>query len=106
MVTFHKEDEVAGDGPEDVARARRGRARGYTNVPNTIPNQQQGGYGNGAPGMNGFYKQQRPMNRCGFDVEEWHTSATCPYPREGHVATATRENPCNGCMKASHKTQL
>jgi hypothetical protein len=69
-------------------------------------------------GGTGFYKQQRPLNpvkffknwnycwSCGYDVEDWHTSASCPYPREGHVATATRTNPCNGCMKASHKTQM
>jgi hypothetical protein len=105
----------------------RGRGRGYPGAPTNLyqhqqpgyPPQATGGYNNsGAQNGTGFYKQQKPMNpvkffknwnycwSCGFDVEDWHTSASCPYPREGHVTTATRDNPCNGCMKASHKTQM
>jgi hypothetical protein len=102
-------------------RGRNYQQRGYQQ--NTYPNpqyytqNQQGGRYN-QQGTGGFYKQQSPMNpvkffknwnycwSCGFDVPDWHTSASCPNPREGHVATATRDNPCNGCMKAAHKTQM
>jgi hypothetical protein len=39
-------------------------------------------------------------------VPDDHDSQRCPDPKPGHVYYATRANPCNGCMKAKHKTQL
>jgi len=94
----------------------RGRGRYNQYVP-----QQPHGYGQQFPtgrGPNHGFYQQTPMNpvkyhknwnyywSCDFDIPDWHTSATCLDPYEGHISTATRENPCNGCMKAKHKTQL
>lgn len=79
-------------------------------------------------GMTPQYQQQRPPTRrarnppfsnpvkyynnwnychtCGFDVEDWHTSQTCPNPGPYHQMHATRSNPMNGCKKAAHKNQL
>ena len=96
----------------------RGRGRGKQNP---YMQQQPQGYGqqfNAGRGQSQGYYHQTPMNpvkyyknwnycwSCGFDVPDWHTSATCPNPHEGHITSATRDNPCNGCMKAKHKTQM
>eukprot|EP00804_Cyclotella_cryptica_P015700 CCRYP_018925-RA/>CCRYP_018925-RA protein AED:0.49 eAED:0.35 QI:0/-1/0/1/-1/1/1/0/535 len=40
----------------------------------------------------------------GFDVD--HDGYHCNNPSEGHIPWATRDNPCNGCMKKQHKTVL
>eukprot|EP00804_Cyclotella_cryptica_P023159 CCRYP_000369-RB/>CCRYP_000369-RB protein AED:0.52 eAED:0.42 QI:0/0/0/0.66/0/0/3/0/220 len=81
-VAISKEEEEAEAGAEAVDVAEDTVEDGDTTV-------------NSVPGIGGFYKQQRPMNpvkffknwnyrwSCGFDVEDWHTSASCPYPREG-----------------------
>jgi len=48
---------------------------------------------------------------CGFDVEDWHTSRTCPYKKQGHQDGFTRANYMQYkqvgypfCKKAMHKT--
>ena len=109
-------------------RGGRGRGRGYSRGrggrgAGQSQYYQQGGYqgqqGNThqAPASGGFYDgQNRAPNPVkyhknwwycwshGYDVD--HDSAHCPNPRAGHVSYATRDNPCNGCMKAKHKTQM
>ena len=108
----------------------RGRGRGYNQgqqnyqvSPNNYQGrgQQQARYH--APPNNqqrqGFYnkpvnapysntnKTYHNWNYCwshGFDVEDGHTSQTCPEPVQGHVYYATRDNPCDGCVRGRHKT--
>jgi hypothetical protein len=101
-------------------RGRGGRGRGGYQQTNQhhggqVPPQQFQAQG-GEP--TGFYGNRPPpnpvkyfknWNYCwshGFDVPDDHDSQRCPDPKPGHVYYATRTNPCNGCMKAKHKTQL
>jgi hypothetical protein len=53
-----------------------------------------------------YYKNWNYCWTCGFDAPDGHTNASCPHPKLGHVYHATREDPCNGCMNASHKTTM
>jgi hypothetical protein len=53
-----------------------------------------------------YHKNWNYCWSCGYDVADDHTSASCPYPRQGHVHYATRTNTYNGCMKNKHKTQM
>jgi hypothetical protein len=39
---------------------------------------------------------------CGFDVEDWHTSATCPHKKMGHMDGSTRTNYMD-YKQANHK---
>jgi hypothetical protein len=39
---------------------------------------------------------------CGFDVEEWHTSTTCPNPKPGHQQQCNRQN-FQGYKDAGHR---
>jgi hypothetical protein len=39
---------------------------------------------------------------CGFDIEEWHTSTTCPHPKPGHQQQCTRQN-FQGYKDAGHR---
>ncbi len=48
---------------------------------------------------------------CGFNVEDWHTRATCPRKKMGHQDAFTRSNYLEYeranhqlCKKAMHKT--
>ena len=62
-----------------------------------------------------FYNNWNMCYTCGFDVPNWHTSATCDNPekREGHTARCTRQT-CEAyiasgypvCKVAKHKDQL
>ena len=74
----------------------QGRGRGnYEGYQQPMGQQQygQGGYNNMSQTNNlGFYGNQKPMNpvkffknwnycwSCGYDVPDWHTSASCPEP--------------------------
>ena len=40
------------------------------------------------------------------DVFDWHTSATCPQAKPGHVWTATKQNTCGSSYKGEHKTKF
>ena len=91
----------------------------------------QGGYAyNGGRGQQTFQAQQQRQpfsnttkrhnnwnvcHSCGFDVEDWHTSATCPYAnrREDHQEDVHRGNweqkwaeGYNLSRRGIHKTQL
>ena len=98
--------------------------RGAYQQGNNPPQQQQW---IGPPGMqntqqptqqHGFYTRQTHTNTvkyhknwnycwsCGYDVADEHTSASCPYPCQGHVYHATRTNTYNGCQKNKHKMQM
>jgi hypothetical protein len=72
--------------------------------------QQQGTYGRAQkPAFSNpvkFHKNWNYCHSCGYDVEDWHTSPTCPNPKPGHIPYATRENPCNGCKKGMHKDRF
>eukprot|EP00804_Cyclotella_cryptica_P028166 CCRYP_011031-RA/>CCRYP_011031-RA protein AED:0.84 eAED:0.44 QI:0/-1/0/1/-1/1/1/0/178 len=73
---------------------------------------------NTQPTQHGFYSKPTDTNpvkyhknwnycwSCGYDVADDHHSSACPYPKPGHVYHATWENPCNGCQKNKHKTQM
>ena len=62
-----------------------------------------------------YYNNWNMCYSCGFDVPNWHTSATCDNPdkRAGHDAQCTRQN-CEAyiaggypiCKVAKHKNQL
>ena len=62
-----------------------------------------------------YYNNWNMCYSCGFDVPNWHTSATCDNPnkRNGHDAKCTRQN-CEAyiaagypiCKVAKHKDQL
>jgi hypothetical protein len=110
-----------GRGRGRVGRGRGGRGQQYYN-PATPQNAGQtqthyntidiagggfyGQFGNQAPNPVKYHKNWNYCWSHGFDVEDGHDSQSCPYPRPGHVHWATRTNPCNGCMKAKHKTQM
>ena len=53
-----------------------------------------------------YYKNWNYCHSCGYDVEDNHTSQTCPNPKPTHVWTATRTNPCGGCRKGMHKINM
>ena len=68
-----------------------------------------------APNVVKLYNNWNMCHSCGWDVEDSHTSATCPlgWRRAGHQAGCTRENyqqyAAQGYpprMKGAHKTQL
>eukprot|EP00957_Ditylum_brightwellii_P170333 12965252-Ditylum_brightwellii.AAC.1 len=49
------------------------------------------------------------MNYCwthGCDDHDWHTSATCPNPRQGYLLHATRNNVMGGNTMGSHKVWM
>eukprot|EP00804_Cyclotella_cryptica_P029279 CCRYP_011676-RA/>CCRYP_011676-RA protein AED:0.16 eAED:0.06 QI:0/0/0/1/0/0/6/0/1468 len=103
-------------------RGNRQRRRNAYHQNNNPIQQQQWAGPNGHPNsqqpaqQQGFYTRQTHTNpvkyhknwnycwSCGYDVADDHTSASCPYPRQGHVYHATRTNTCNGCQKNKHKT--
>ena len=58
-----------------------------------------------------LFANQNVCFTCGFDVEDWHTSATCPNKKSGHQDGFTRSNHMEYeqanhqfCRKAMHKT--
>jgi hypothetical protein len=58
-----------------------------------------------------LFANQNVCFTCGFDVEDWHTSATCPNKKSGHQDGFTRSNYMEYeranhqfCRKAMHKT--
>jgi hypothetical protein len=53
-----------------------------------------------------YFKNWNYCHSCGYDVEDWHYSATCPNPKPNHVWHATRQNPCDGCKKGQHKNRF
>eukprot|EP00804_Cyclotella_cryptica_P001975 CCRYP_007400-RA/>CCRYP_007400-RA protein AED:0.40 eAED:0.27 QI:0/0/0/1/0.33/0/4/0/700 len=53
-----------------------------------------------------YHKNWNYCWSCGFDFSDDDMSGTCPYPKPGHVYHATQDNPCNGCQKGKHKTQM
>ena len=58
------------------------------------------------PNPHKFYNNWNYCWSCGFDVEDGHTSITCPAERRktGHVEGAIRYNTCGGSKKKIHKT--
>ena len=63
-----------------------------------------------------IYKQHNNWNvcfSCGFDVEDGHTSGTCPFKKWNHQASYTRDNAqqfiaagYDPCTKGMHKSVL
>jgi hypothetical protein len=53
-----------------------------------------------------YWKNRNYCWTCGYDVPDWHTSATCPIPQQGHVYYKMHKNPCNGSNKARHKVNM
>jgi hypothetical protein len=58
-----------------------------------------------------YFPNQNVCFSCGFDVEDWHTNATCPHKKQGHQDGFTRANYMQYeqagypfCKKAMHKT--
>ena len=58
-----------------------------------------------------YFSNQNVCSSCGFDVKDWHTSATCPHKKQGHQDGFTRANYMQYeqagypfCKKAMHKT--
>lgn len=56
--------------------------------------------------MTKTFKSMNSLWSCGYDLEDNHTSTTCPNPQTGHIYYATHDNPCNGCQKSCHKTNM
>ena len=100
-------------------RGGRGRSPGRHTSPGRQPF--YGNNGRGGRNMNNRFGQRQQMNQpysnntkryannnyCwshGHDVPDWHDSSTCPRPYQGHVWTATKQNTCQGCNRAVHKT--
>jgi hypothetical protein len=57
-----------------------------------------------------YFSNQNVCFSCGFDVKDWHTSATCPHKKQGHQDGFTRANYTQYeqagypfCKKAMHK---
>jgi hypothetical protein len=57
-----------------------------------------------------WYTNQNVCYTCGFDVEDWHTSNSCPIKKEGHQNGFTCTNYMQYeqvgypfCKKAMHK---
>jgi hypothetical protein len=57
-----------------------------------------------------YFSNQNVCFSCGFDVEDWHTSASCPHKKQGHQDGFTRANYTQYeqagypfCKKAMHK---
>jgi hypothetical protein len=57
------------------------------------------------------FANQNVCFACGFDVEDWHTSATCPRKKQGHQDGFTPSNYMEYehtnhqfCCKVMHKT--
>jgi hypothetical protein len=106
----------------DATRAAGGSFQpGATFIPNN------GGMANPAPAIvqhqarrnpdfSNIYKVHNNWNacfRCGFDIEDGHTSITCPFKRWNHQDSFTRENAqqfiaagYDPCTKGMHKTVL
>jgi hypothetical protein len=101
----------------------------YDQIPPPMPMHTTGRYGNVPPPMTMQTQQfqgRAPYSNttkhfpnwnycytCGFDVEEWHTGATCPSPKPGHQPQCTRQNyqqyqqaGHRPSAKAQHKTTL
>jgi hypothetical protein len=62
------------------------------------------------PNTTKYFSNQNVCFSCGFDVEDWHTSATCPRKKQGHQDGFTRANYMQYehagypfCKKAMHK---
>ena len=43
---------------------------------------------------------------CGFGTNPNHTSATCTRKREGHIATATKDNRQGGCLRNAKRLRV
>lgn len=41
---------------------------------------------------NKYYNNNNYCFSCGYDVPQWHTSETCPYPKDNHQRGCTRAN--------------
>jgi hypothetical protein len=68
------------------------------------------------PDFSNIYKRHNNWNvcfSCGFDIEDGHTSATCPFKKANHQQSFTRENAqqfiaagYDPCTRGMHKTIL
>jgi hypothetical protein len=82
-----------------------GNYQGYSNIP-PPQNQMATNYGqdNRAPYSNTtkHFANWNYCYTCGFDIEEWHTGATCPNPKPGHQPQCNRQN-FQGYKDAGHR---
>eukprot|EP00957_Ditylum_brightwellii_P064338 4882664-Ditylum_brightwellii.AAC.2 len=56
-----------------------------------------------------YHKRYNNLNYCwthGCDIPDWHSSTTCPAPRQRHMVYANRANIMNSSTKGSHKVWL
>jgi hypothetical protein len=84
---------------------------GITQPPTRVQQQQRS-----HPDFSNIYKVHNNWNvcfRCGFDIEDGHTSITCPFKRWNHQDLFTRKNSqqfiaagYDPCTKGMHKTVL
>jgi hypothetical protein len=84
---------------------------GITQPPTRVQQQQRRN-----PDFSNIYKVHNNWNvcfRCGFDIEDRHTSITCPFKQWNHQDSFTHENAqqfiaagYNPCTKGMHKTVL
>jgi hypothetical protein len=68
------------------------------------------------PDYSNIYKRHNNWNvcfSCGFDIEDGHTSMTCPFKKANHQQAFSRENAqqfisagYDPCTKGMHKTVL
>ena len=68
------------------------------------------------PDFSNIYKRHNNWNvcfSCGFDIEDGHTSATCPFKKANHQQSFTRDNAqqfiatgYDPCTRGMHKTIL
>ena len=101
-------------------RARRGRGRGtpqghippmpYVGGTQLVPYVPGGQQQSNQPNTTKYFSNHNVCFSCGFDVEDWHTSATCPRKKQGHQDGFTRANYMQYehagypfCKKAMHK---
>ena len=108
-----------GRGRGRQGRVSAGRGRGRTQPPPSrqqpqpweysgyqYPAQQQNPPGQRQPSR---FKRHNNWNycwSCGFDVEDWHTSSTCPTPMMNHNVNAARANTFGGSRKGHYRTSL
>ena len=62
---------------------------------------------------NKYYNNTNYCFSCGYDVPQWHTSETCPYPKDNHQRGCTRANVRayeqaghDVCKRGIHKTVM
>jgi hypothetical protein len=128
MPTPHQQWTPPGGGGYGSGRARSGRGRCPTRIPHQGAPMPFAGGNQLIPYIPAGIQPVQPQNprysnvvkqwtnqnvcfSCGFDVEDWHNSSSCPHKKPGHQDGFTRTNYLRYeeanhqfCRKAMHKT--